>query len=226
MKLRAFTLIELLIVIAIIALLVALLLPAFQQARKKSYESVCTSNLRQFYVAFSLYSEDYGDAPKYQSWLLPYIKDKRILHCPMDHYKRGAAWWGADNRLRSWIKTSYYYYRPFSDSFRDVMKRLDPNHGIAVCILHGRPSRHPRGPEADFDYSGKVLRLRLDGSVQIANGVRVLCFSENEKGAFSRTRHSWLDFTDIRPIPREVLDTSDRFRGMQVWECEPDYYPP
>ena len=113
---RAFTLMELLLVVAIIALLVALLLPVFQQARKKSYEPVCTSNLRQFYVAFSLYREDYGDAPKYQVRLLPHIKDKRILRCPLDHYKHGAAWWGSDKGDK-WLETSYEYYRPFTDLY-------------------------------------------------------------------------------------------------------------
>lgn len=103
---RAFTLMELLLVVAIIALLVASLLPVFQQARKKSYEPVCTSNLRQFYVAFSLYREDYGDAPKYQAQLLPYIKDKRILRCPADSYRRGAAWISS-GPLSMWIETSY-----------------------------------------------------------------------------------------------------------------------
>ena len=215
---RAFTLMELLLVVAIIALLVALLLPVFQQARKKSYEPVCTSNLRQFYVAFSLYREDYGDAPKYQTQLLPYIKDKRILRCPADSYQRGAAWIHS-GPLSMWIETSYYYYRPDTDDFRDLMERLDPNHGIAVCILHGRRSRYPQGPVGDMDYSGKVLRLRLDGSVQIGNGVRVLCFRED--GVLTQLRHPWLNFTDIRPIPREVLDTTD-LRGRQVWECEPD----
>jgi prepilin-type N-terminal cleavage/methylation domain-containing protein/prepilin-type processing-associated H-X9-DG protein len=58
---RAFTLIELLVIIAIIALLAALLFPVFAQAREKSRQAVCTSNMRQMGMALMLYASDYDD---------------------------------------------------------------------------------------------------------------------------------------------------------------------
>jgi len=215
---RAFTLLEILIVVAIIALLVALLLPVFQQARKKSYEPVCTSNLRQFHVAFSLYREDYGETARYQALLLPYISDRRILRCPADTYKHGAAWFGSDRGDR-WIETSYYYYRPFADEYRQILEKADPNHGIAACVLHGKRRSGVQSPGADTDYVGKVLRLRLDGSISRGYS-EILCHKSPGSHYSTEQRHPWYLYTDIRPIPQEVLDTDPGLRGEEVWPCE------
>lgn len=56
---RAFTLIELLTVIAIIALLAAILFPVFAQAREKARQTQCLSNLKQIGVALTMYRENY-----------------------------------------------------------------------------------------------------------------------------------------------------------------------
>lgn len=55
---RAFTLIELLVVISIIALLIAILLPALQQARIASRHSQSLSQVRQIQLALSIYADD------------------------------------------------------------------------------------------------------------------------------------------------------------------------
>ncbi len=57
--LTGFTLIELLVVISIIALLIALLIPALRSARELSQRTVCLSNLRQLTLAWVAYATEY-----------------------------------------------------------------------------------------------------------------------------------------------------------------------
>ncbi len=55
---KKFSLIELLVVVAIIAILASLLLPSLKKAREKSKSAVCKSNLHQLGLGVSMYADD------------------------------------------------------------------------------------------------------------------------------------------------------------------------
>lgn len=95
-----FTLLELLIVIAVIAILAALLLPALAQATAKAKRVYCAGNLRQLGLALSMYADQAERYPRcfdvltggaytwstvslWQAALLPHVgQSMRVFNCP------------------------------------------------------------------------------------------------------------------------------------------------
>ncbi len=138
-KRRAFTLIELLIVIGIIAVLVAILLPALAKARDAAHLTICQSNLRQIGAAFQIYAvensgalpwittvpppglgHDWPNASFVDPWVLikPSIANPAIYICPSDFDPPWNVWWidygygstHGDNPPVPWPSSYYMVY--------------------------------------------------------------------------------------------------------------------
>jgi prepilin-type N-terminal cleavage/methylation domain-containing protein/prepilin-type processing-associated H-X9-DG protein len=59
---KGFTLLEMLVVVAIIALLAALLLPGLNRSKNRARQAACLNNLRQINLAVHMYADDSSDA--------------------------------------------------------------------------------------------------------------------------------------------------------------------
>ncbi len=89
---RAFTLIEILIVLAIIGILAGILLPVFNSARNAAGTATCSSNLKQIYLGTQMYLQDNngtypnpGYASTHCGWadlIYPYVKSTAVFQCP------------------------------------------------------------------------------------------------------------------------------------------------
>ena len=82
-----FTLVELLVLIAIVGLAIAILLPAVPAARETARRAQCTNNLRQIGLAMHEYHDHLGSLPPgvkgccWGTWILfilPYIEQESL----------------------------------------------------------------------------------------------------------------------------------------------------
>ena len=100
---RGFTMIEMLTVIAIIAILAGILFPVFATVRRNVHKATCTSNLHEIYQALRIFKDDHGvypkalypftgqgvpNSPATPLGLYPqYLKSTAVFRCPLSPYQ-------------------------------------------------------------------------------------------------------------------------------------------
>lgn len=84
----SFTIVELLVVVAIMGVLAAIMFPVFAKARENARQSSCLSNIKQLALATLQYAQDWDEVlPPAENWaeaILPYHKNTQIRLCPTD----------------------------------------------------------------------------------------------------------------------------------------------
>lgn len=157
MNKHGFSLLEMLITGAIVALLAAFAIPAINAARSNGQRAQCASNLRQIGLAMQLYTSDHaGNLPltmhtlnsrdKEQSWiytLAPYLQDiDRIRVCPADPPAR-------QQRILALKATSYALNELVfgSEDYGNIYRIPRPSQTLLAVILS-----ESRAPSTSWDH--------------------------------------------------------------------------
>jgi|CZKM01.1.fsa_nt_gi prepilin-type N-terminal cleavage/methylation domain-containing protein len=148
----AFTLMELLLVIAVIAILAVLLMPALAAAQAKSKRTACLDNLKQSALSFQMYTADNDGklAQNYplgpagtNAWVLgdmkvsgdstnktlirrgkffPYASQVTLYRCPADPSRTGDAPRVRSYSMNGWIGSRYMETYPRTNGFRTFVR--------------------------------------------------------------------------------------------------------
>jgi type II secretory pathway pseudopilin PulG len=150
---------ELLVVIAVIAILAALLLPALGKARGAARRTTCTSNLRQINLAVRMYADDNNDfipyAQKlsfgYKESIKPYLgqpgsssPEDKVFACPSDDFDLNgpiADWFLQEPGGRSFHRQSWTRFSSYA--FNSEARGTNDDYGMAQRVFSSvrEPSR-------------------------------------------------------------------------------------
>jgi prepilin-type N-terminal cleavage/methylation domain-containing protein len=155
---RAFTLVELLVVIGIIALLIGILLPSLQRARQVAKDTLCASNMRQVTVALMIYANQYhGDFPPAEDTssgtAVPWQVQiwQTVMHTPfsLSDPTGGGTY-------------AYLTHTPFECPTADLSKNISP---ISLTAPPGTPANVDGYDWTDHLHNGYALNIDLPGTL-------------------------------------------------------------
>ena len=187
-KLHAFTLVELLVVMSIITILAAMLLPVLKKGVELSRPVACMNNLKQVSLAFTLYSDDYGQHyPPIQhlgSEGGPNLTWAGFLYSYLDISRPG------DANKYGWYSYAQVYLCPAKGG-----KKLEwgaSSYGMTsfnACVGSAHPCSNPYNCEMKHywkstELGGKTV-LVADTGTQ-SNGIDLISVF---RGALPKTRH-------------------------------------
>jgi type II secretory pathway pseudopilin PulG len=173
--------VELLTVIAIIAVLATLLMTSLGAAKKKSRQTVCTGNLRQISLALNMYLDDFAKRPSGFESLVSdkYLTSLATFICPEDKTRN----WGGIVQSRAppslessdsppsvaanpvlEVLYSYLHPLPWDDSAWNTLTEQGSSAGIAACQLHGLGKQDFENPSI-YNFEGLILRVQRDTAV-------------------------------------------------------------
>lgn len=190
---RGFTLVELLVVLAIIVLLAAILLPAWGAYREKANATACGSNLRSLYVALSMYNSDHNQIPKQPGppgkavpWMValkPYLNLKDHLDppgvnwqlvCPSARKYVTSDWlWWNSTYAANWHAAVDCSEQVWSFPARNLALQQKPSETLAFFDYvpgfrtpNDFEQRQISQKDQIFRHSGKMNAVFLDGHVK------------------------------------------------------------
>lgn len=160
----AFTLVELLTVIAILGVLSTLLLPAVKSIRASARSTICSNNLRKIIIACNHYVADYGAYPS-NIWSQPNLIDESTGKTKYN-----------DDQIVKYIDPKYTANSPWVLECPDVTIALSKNGGDIKNLKSISPS------EITYGFNEEMHKLK---PAAIRNPARLVAFQEKLSKSFS-----------------------------------------